>query len=142
MNYNEAFKGYNVPENIKNAATKISIRFAIEGICDPMYIANTIGVTCGIGDGRGNFTTGDIKNSLSAAEHIQFAYGCNILKSETEEVKNIIDTGDIDTEKANKGMKAFIKRVEDEKRRCDSWRIDYLNRQIETLNTNIKALQI
>lgn len=138
MDYSKAFKGYNVPENIKNVAILISKRFTINGICDPMYISNTIANSCGIGDGMSNFTGEDvITNTQAIAERLQWAYGCNILKSEIPELKEIIDTGCIDRDKAVNGMKDFIKRIKQEKQTCDVWRIDYLNNCIESLEENI-----
>lgn len=40
--YSEAFKGYEVPDNLKLASMSICNRYDIKGICDPMYIANVI----------------------------------------------------------------------------------------------------
>lgn len=40
--FNEAFKGYVIPEDIKHAAMHICNAYGIKGICDPMYIANVI----------------------------------------------------------------------------------------------------
>lgn len=46
---------YNVPEDIRNAATRIVRAYPIRGICDPMYIVNVLAVELGRGDGQGNF---------------------------------------------------------------------------------------
>ena len=140
MNYIEAFAGYNVPETIKKRAINISKRFAIDGICDPMYISNTIAHASGSGDGQGHFTNDTISNCKTIAEHLQWAYGCNIQRSEIPELERILEIGSIDTQKAEHGMKDFIKRLETEKKTCDEWRVEYLDREIDTLKENIVEL--
>lgn len=50
-----AFKGYTVPDNIKRLSTRLCRSYGINGICDPMYIANVIAYELGMGDGSGNF---------------------------------------------------------------------------------------
>lgn len=52
---------YNVPEDIKLAATRIVQAYGIRGICDPMYIANTIAMETGRGDGESHFYTEVLK---------------------------------------------------------------------------------
>lgn len=134
MDYVDAFKGYAVPENIKNIAILISKRFAINGICDPMYISNVVAYTCGIGDGKGNFTGGDITKSRDIAERIQDAYGCNILKAEVPELTQIIESGEIAKPVAIQGAKNFIERLNQEMKVCAEWRKDHLTRTVENLN--------
>ena len=45
--------------NVKNAIKKVYESYPKEcmpqGICDPLYIMNTIALEIGIGDGKGNF---------------------------------------------------------------------------------------
>lgn len=53
--FQEAFEGYNVPEKIKTASIAICRSCGIRGICDPMYIANIIAMSLGLGDGKSNF---------------------------------------------------------------------------------------
>lgn len=53
--FQEAFKGYVVPDGIKTASIAICRSYGIRGICDPMYIANTIAMHIGLGDGKSNF---------------------------------------------------------------------------------------
>lgn len=48
-------KPYLVPEGIRKAAIHICDSYGIRGECDPMYVANTIALELGLGDGRGNF---------------------------------------------------------------------------------------
>lgn len=47
------------PEPIKRAIKKVYNSYPADclpqGVCDPMYIMNTIALELGIGDGKGNF---------------------------------------------------------------------------------------
>ena len=78
--FNEAFKGYNVPANIRKISESICREFNIKGICDPMYISNVIAVELGLGDGCGNFSDNkpNLANINKLAERLMFSYGCNI----------------------------------------------------------------
>lgn len=53
--YDEAFKGYTVPDNIKRLSIRICESYGIKGICDPMYISNVIAKELNLGDGSHNF---------------------------------------------------------------------------------------
>lgn len=46
---------YDVPEDIKRLATRLCRSYGINGLCDPMYIANVIALELGRGDGQSNF---------------------------------------------------------------------------------------
>jgi hypothetical protein len=46
---------YDVPPDIKKAAIDIAGAYNAKGICDPMYIANTIAHNVGRGDGKSHF---------------------------------------------------------------------------------------
>lgn len=46
---------YQVPEDIKKLSIRICQSYGINGICDPMYIANVIAFEMGRGDGQSNF---------------------------------------------------------------------------------------
>lgn len=142
MDYVEAFAGYNVPHKIKQRAVSISKRFAITGVCDPMYISNVIAHTAGIGNGEGLFISDEITNAEDIAICLQGAYGCNIQKSDIPELQRILETGCIEKQVATDGMKAFIKRLESEKKICDEWRVGYLNRTIKTLKENMLEIGI
>lgn len=142
MTMTNYYEGYDVPQNIKEISSNICKRFAITGICDPMYISNVIGVTSNIGDGKGNFHDDNITNIQEIAERLQSAYGCNILKSEIPELIEIIETGNINLNLAIPGIENFIERIEEEKRHCDEWRIDYLNRVISSLNEALQELKL
>lgn len=54
--FKRMFEGHEVPGNIRRAACLAMYRFTINGICDGMYICNTIANESGCGDGQGNFT--------------------------------------------------------------------------------------
>lgn len=130
MNYKEAFDGSDAPENIKDTVTNICKRFVICGVCDPMYISNIIAVESNIGDGCGIFTGSQIGDTQRIAERIQGSYGCNIQKSEIPELKQILETGEINKPLAIEGLKSFIERNKEEMKTCDEWRIGYLSFEI------------
>lgn len=46
---------YTIPDDIREAAISVCRAYGIRGICDPMYIANTIAQKLGRGDGQSNF---------------------------------------------------------------------------------------
>jgi len=140
--YEKQFEGYTVPENIKEIVSKIMIRFSITGLCDGMYMANVIAVTCGIGDGCHNFTGNTITEPLKVAERLQGSYGCNIFKDDIKELTNIISQNKIDLSVAIPRMKLYIKKIEQEKKTCDTWIIDYLNNVIDMTKKNIEFLEV
>lgn len=53
--FDEAFKGVEVPADIRKAAERICFCYGIRGICDPVYIANVIAFETGRGNGKSNF---------------------------------------------------------------------------------------
>lgn len=136
--FQEAFNGYNVPENIKRISTEICNRFSIFGVCDPMYISNVIAVENNIGDGKGNFTGNTITNEIKTAERLQGSYGGNILKSELPELEFCLINGYMEKEKAITGLKEFIKKIKQELKTCDEWRIDYLNSELSYSEESIE----
>jgi len=88
--FTEAFKGYNVPSNIRNISEGICNEFNIKGICDPMYISNVVAVELNLGDGCGNFNNNkpNFDNVSKLAERLKFCYGYNI--NNLEKLKSII----------------------------------------------------
>lgn len=46
---------HSVPDEVKSAATRITIAYGLRGISDPMYIANVIAKELGYGDGQSTF---------------------------------------------------------------------------------------
>jgi len=85
--YNEAFKGYTVPEKLKNCSIEICNTFNIKGICDPMYICNNIAFTLEIGDGHSNFNNDSI-NCEKITKTINTISNCymNIDKDKLEKI--------------------------------------------------------
>ena len=53
--YDKAFKGVDVPPDLRRASERVCNAYNINGICDPMYIANVIAMEIGRGDGQSNF---------------------------------------------------------------------------------------
>jgi hypothetical protein len=54
--FKEAYKDMPpIPDDIRRAAEAIVMAYGIWGICDPGYIANTIALEMGRGDGKSNF---------------------------------------------------------------------------------------
>jgi hypothetical protein len=139
--FNKAFDGYEVPKKIKDISTEICIRFAITGVCDPMYISNVIATENNIGDGEGNFTGDIIINVTETAERLQGAYGCNILKSEIREIEYCLENGKFLRGKAIDGLCAFKLRIEQELTTCDEWRVDYLNRVLDNIRLSLNYFQ-
>lgn len=106
----EYFSGYSVPEHYKNVASCIIRRFNISGSADGMYICNCLAHASGTGDGRGNFTTGDVKIE-ECARIILNAYACNIRTTDSEELQEIIKTGEINPVFAVPGICSAIRLV-------------------------------
>lgn len=81
--FNEAFEGYNVPNDIKNTSIKICKTFNINGLCDPMYISNVIAVETKTGDGSSNFYNNEIDRSTidKLSERLAYAYATCIRNS-------------------------------------------------------------
>lgn len=48
--------GKPVPQDIRTAARRVVQAYNIQGICDPLWIANVIAKEMGRGDGMSNFT--------------------------------------------------------------------------------------
>lgn len=82
------------PKEISDKAKAITKRFSINGICDEMYISNTIARCNGLGDGESHFN-GKTRIVLArqTAKEIQQAYGCNIRNEDLDELEKIIKGG-------------------------------------------------
>ena len=105
----------NVPEKIQKVVNVIMKRYVIYGICDYMYIANTIGLKGGIGDGQGFFWNDNYKNLEDIADALIGAYGCNIFKDDKTELINILKTGNISQEALQTGIQKYISYCEKKK---------------------------
>lgn len=142
INIIEQFSGYDVPETIKNATVAIMERFTITGLCDGMYIANTIASIDGTGDGNGHFTSDSITKHEEIAERLHGCYGCNILDGDEQELAEILVTGNVNSVSAVRGLREYINRCEAEKKTCDEWRVDYLNKCIDEAGNSLKKYQV
>lgn len=137
--YENYFRGNDVPEKLKETAVAIMKRFSINGLCDAMYICNVIAVENKIGDGLGDFRSDVIRYPERAAKSLRYAYGGNITDDDLAELTEIIRSGALDREKAQTGIKAYIERCAKEmETQEDTWRKDFLLSCIgnakETLN--------
>lgn len=129
--------------DIKNVAQTICFRFCIRGVCDSAYIANSLALDAGIGNGAGIFYKTELPNDtdyLSLAESLQSIYGFNIAKNETYELAEIIRTGEINRISSKIGMKRFIERCKNDKKSCDEWRKDYLDGCINQMSKNLLSV--
>lgn len=138
--YNRYFEEYNVPENIKRISICIMKRFTIIGICDGMYICNIIASENKIGDGKGNFSGHHLTKFKETANTIQSCYGCNIEKEDIKELTEILKNGKLNLAKAQNGIKKFIEDRKREKRNCDKWRIDYIEKLINEAQQTLLEL--
>lgn len=84
--FDEAFKHAEtpIPEDIRNAAVNIIVTHDIRGICDPMYVANSIALFMQRGNGRGFFEQGRTACRESnevlldrTATRLAFSYSCS-----------------------------------------------------------------
>lgn len=105
INIIEQFAGYDVPETIKNATVSIMERFTITGLCDGMYIANTIAYVDGTGDGNGHFTSDRITNHEKIADRLLNCYGRNILGGDKHELIEMLATGKVNSVSSVLGLK-------------------------------------
>ena len=130
LNMEKYFSGYDVPEKIKQTVTAICNRFAINGLCDPMYISNTIACLNGFGNGCGSFSEPAEIDANKTAIDLQRCYGCNILKTEIDELADIIlRNGDVNVQTLFSGLSNFKKRNIEEAKERGGWRAEYLERE-------------
>lgn len=125
------FEGHDVPEYVKKRAILILKRFTIFGLCDGMYIANTIAYENGTGDGCGQFQEGEITQTDKIVAALMSAYGCNIFPSDREDLEEIIRTGELPKERMLKGLQNSIReRIEKIRTMSDMERIEFLYGEI------------
>lgn len=121
----DSFFNENINKKVMNISKLIMFRFCINGICDGMYIYNSIN---------------EIKNTNEIALFLINVYGCNIEKDDKNEIIEIISSGHLDTKKTLKGLENYILKCEKEKSACDEWRKQYLNSCILQAKENIEIL--
>lgn len=104
------FDGYDVPESIKARAKLIMKRFTILGLCDGMYIANTIASENGSGDGCGNFDShAEITKIDPIVKKLMNAYGSNIFASGKDDLTEIVRTGELPKKRMIEGLQKSIR---------------------------------
>lgn len=130
-----------VPENIERISRAIMFRFVICGLCDPMYICNVIAKTNELGNGCGEFKKGKITAPEKTADVLISSYGCNIEKSDRDELIEIIKTGNLNCEKTRTGLMRFINKCKKEYQVCDSWKRTYLTGCIDRAEKNVERIE-
>ena len=126
-----------VPKKIDDDAKAIVKRFSIKGLCDHMYICNTIAYENGMGNGCGEFNDADNEISYKTAEFIQHAYSSLIKPEDMEELFEILSTGTINPEKAKVGIKKQMQGFLNEMKYCDEWRVKYLQTCYDTAQATL-----
>lgn len=106
------FEGYTVPEKYKQIVSCIIRRFDLSGCCDGMYMCNLIANKSNSGDGCGHFT-GDHVNVKHSALALFRAYPID--PDDLPELEQILETGELDPEKAIPGLRRYAKKMRQEK---------------------------
>ena len=148
-NYDQYFEGYNVPESIKTRAIAIMKRFNIWGICDGMYIANSIAYWSGSGDGQGNFNTKPNEftrlMAMKISSDLGNSYGCNIDVADRQVVRNIVMSGKLDIQESLRGLTLMTKRLTrefiDAVNENNKWRSEYLQSCIASINDTVLEME-
>ncbi len=134
----------NVPEEIKKRVEAITKRYIINGICDPMYIANIIANRTGCGDGMGEFTSVPeftTEQCETVATALRNAYGCNIFDEDLEELTGILKTGKLSAVRSIEGLYRFINKLYAQNETCnDEFRKEYNEKQMRKANDVIYDL--
>ena len=120
-----------MPKEIRKVVCIIRKRYVINGLCDANYIANTIAVINGIGDGKGLFWGNKITKPEETADALMAAYGCNIFPGDRAELVTILKDMKLAKSEMIAGLKRYIEYCEKKKEISDEYYIDYLNRSIE-----------
>ena len=133
------FEGHEVPESIRKRVALIMRRFTIFGLCDGMYIANTIAYENGSGDGHGTFEDTAITKIHKIVHALMGAYGCNIFPCDKETLEDIIMNGTLEKDAMLSGLKNSI-RIRKEKidNVTDWWRKEFLYGEINVIKDTIK----
>lgn len=133
--YEKQFEGYDVPEAIRLASSVILFQFGINGICDGMYICNTIAAESGIGNGTGEFFgSTDQIDAEKSAKAIQSAYCSTIPKADIGVLKQIIRGDEINAFHMRATITKLIEKEKTDKNECkDEWRKEYLEKRIRHL---------
>lgn len=141
------FGRYDIPQILQQIAVSISKRFTINGICDPVYICNSIALITGNGDGQGYFYGKDCfplsaEQAYKAAKDLQNSYGCNISKFEINELADIIrNNGEMPVKDIRQGLIEYINKCNEKSLHCDVWRRDHLKCCIREAKNTLDELK-
>lgn len=141
------FGRYDIPRVLQQIAVSISKRFTIRGVCDPVYICNSIALSTEKGDGQGCFYDTDCSSftgeqAYKAAKDLRNAYGCNISKFEVNELANIIkNNGEMPVKNIRQGLIEYVNKCNEESLHCDYWRRDYLLGCIREAENTLEELR-
>lgn len=133
--YEKQFEGYDVPEAIRLTSSIILFQFGINGICDGMYICNTIAAESGIGNGTGEFFgSTDQINAEKSAKAIQSAYSSTIPNAYIGVLEQIISGEELNEFHMRATITKLIEKEKEDKSKCrDEWRMEYLEKRIQYL---------
>jgi hypothetical protein len=158
------YEKYNVPYFIKHRVSRICDLFCICGISDPMYISNIIARELGVGNGKSEFNyvsdfeidgvlnkalehtckTINVADAEKIAARLLGSYGCNIYNTEICKnalVKILIGGQDFLklSEYADVAVECIkIKREQQKKFSDDSFRIEFLQGEIDVLKNDLE----
>lgn len=125
-----------IPYKICMAAELVCKRFCITGICDRMYICNTIAHLSNNGDGEGHFNENPvITNYTEIARKIQSAYSSLITYAEVSEMAYIMENLRIEPAFAIPCLKEAEKKriVKELHGTTDEFRVPYLQRLLKRI---------
>jgi hypothetical protein len=146
----EDYVKYNVPFFIRQLASRICDVFAINGVCDPMYISNIVARRTGCGNGNNEFTYECSGNELyerqmkrlndnhvnEICSDLMGAYGCNIYKAGKSKdiLLEILNTGTVKMNNEYFLLRELITIKEGEdKTTDDESKKEYLRTEIDSL---------
>ena len=114
------------PAILQERTKTICERFFINGLCDPMYIANSIAMITNCGDGCGTFYGDDEdmtylskEEAEKCANHLLFAYASNIPESCRQELVEILEHGYINPFLAKKGIREYYRDLKERERKAE-----------------------
>lgn len=138
--FKRMFEGHEVLGNIRRAACLVLYRFTITGICDGMYICNTIAHESGCSDGQGDFTEPAKIDTWGPARTIQSSYSGNIGQGDINELAVTLESGRLDYSMARAGMLRDMRELKRQHTSADPWRKNYLKMQLSQKQKDIALL--
>lgn len=133
-----------VPERLKRISVLIMYRFAINGICDGMYICNRIANVCGQGDGEGIFTGDGTCSSredyIRIARALRIAYASCIQFDDIEELADILETGELTYYKAMNSIDRQRRMIKKALKTMTGFEKEKLERRYDALTKTMREL--